>query len=236
MGRDTRARSRISRPAGGLGLGVNLSTLGFGVEAATPLSPRTNLRLEGNFFDLSQSFSVASIRVGAEVQLRSAIAGVDYQPFHWLGLYVTPGLMVYNGNRMIGTAMVKGGTAFFPGNGHYTSDPADPVHGSLTVSLGSIAPVLTVGFDNVLPRSGRHWSIPVEAGIAYIGSPGATLALQGSVCDPNGTNCRPIPTSPDVLANIALEAAHVSGTVSFLQVYPIVKIGYVYNFRLRRER
>jgi hypothetical protein len=219
-----------------LGLGVDLSTLGFGFEAATPLSPRTNLRLEGNFFDLSQSFSVASIRIGGDVQLRSAIAGVDYQPFHWLGLYVTPGLMVYNGNRLIGTAMVKGGTAFFPGNGHYTSSPADPVHGSLTVALGSIAPVLTVGFDNVLPRSGRHWSIPLEAGIAYTGTPSATLALQGSVCDPNGTNCRPIPTAPDVVANIALEAARVSGTVSFLQVYPIVKIGYVYNFRLRPGR
>jgi hypothetical protein len=217
-----------------LAVGVDLSTLGFGIEAATPLSPKTNLRLEGNFFDVSQSFSVASIRIGGEVQLRSAVAAIDYQPIRWLGVHITPGLMVYNGNQLIGTATVRGGAAFFPGNGHYTSSPADPVHGSLAVGLGSVAPVLTVGFGNVLPRSGRHWSVPVEAGFAYIGAPSATLSLRGSVCDPNGQNCRAISTAPDVLANIGLEAARIGGDVSFLQVYPIVSIGYVYNFRLRR--
>ncbi len=217
-----------------LAVATSLNTLGFGIELATPLTPHTDIRVGGNFFDASEGFSIASINMSSQLHLRSTQLSLDYQPFRWLGLQISPGVLLYNGNRLTAAASVDGGSAFYPGDGSYVSSKADPVTGSFTVGLGHPAPTLTIGLGSLLPRNGRHWSIPVEAGFAYIGAPSVSLNLRGSVCDTKGQDCRAIPTAPDVLANVALEAATVQGSLAPLQLYPIASIGFAYNFRLFR--
>jgi hypothetical protein len=56
-----------------------------------------------------------------------------------------------------------------------------PLHGSGS-DFHKVAPGLTVGFGNAIPRSGKHF--PFEFGFYYVGQPGVKIGFTGSACDP----------------------------------------------------
>jgi len=66
---------------------------------------------------------------------------------------------------------VPAGKTFTLDGTTYTSSATDPVTGTGAVTMNKTAPKLTVGWGNLVPRSGRHFSVPVEIGAAYIGDP-----------------------------------------------------------------
>lgn len=211
-------------------VGVKVSPLGFGLEIATPLTSRLDLRVADNLFIHRNTFTYDGVDLNSKLTLSSMQAGIDIFPFRHSGWHVTPGVLFRNRNRAIANAFVPGGVPFSPGNGDYISSVADPVNGTLRIPLDSTAPALSVGIGSLFPRSGRHWSIPFEVGIAYIGPPKVTLNLGGSVCDPGSGVCQPIANDPQAQANIALEAKQIQNDLAPLKTYPILSVGFSYNF------
>ncbi|WP_263385239.1 hypothetical protein [Granulicella arctica] len=103
------------------------------------------------------------------------------------GFRVSPGLTPYNGDRGTAVATVAGGESISVGDGNYVSDPRDSIRAYAAVTLGNkIAPRLTVGWGNMLPRAGEHPSFPLEVGFMYVGRPKLQLTLSGSACDMTG--------------------------------------------------
>ena len=84
------------RPFSSVGIGAKFSLLGIGVEGATPLTSRTNLRGGVNLFGYSTTFSSDGINYAATLQLRSIDALLDWYPFRG-SFHVSPGAMLYNG-------------------------------------------------------------------------------------------------------------------------------------------
>jgi hypothetical protein len=216
-------------------VGVKASPLGFGLEIATPLTSRLDLRIADNFFIHRNTFTYDGVDLNSKLSLSSMQAGIDIFPFRHSGWHVTPGVLFRNRNRVTANAFVPGGMPFSPGDGDYISSPADPVNGTLRIPLDSTAPALSIGIGSLFPRSGRHWSIPFEVGIAYIGPPKVTLNLGGSVCDPASGVCQPIANDPQAQANIALEAKQIQNDLAPLKTYPILSVGFAYNFGTRHR-
>lgn len=218
-----------SRPFSALAIGAKVGILGVGFETATPLARNFNLRGGANFFSYSDNFSSDGVNYGGNLRFRSAEASVDWFP--WAkGFHVSPGALVYNGNRITGTANVPGGDTFTLNSVTYMSDPADPVTGTGGVTFAKAAPKLTVGWGNMLPRSGRHFSVPFEAGAAYVGDPKVALNLSGSVCDPGGLDCSPVAADPSVEANIAAQQQKYRNDLAPARFFPILSIGFSYAF------
>jgi hypothetical protein len=46
----------------------------------------------------------------------------------------------------------------------------------------NFAPTLMAGFGNMIPRTGNHFSFPLEFGVAFIGRPQIDLKLSGTAC------------------------------------------------------
>lgn len=216
-------------------VGVKASPLGFGLEVATPLTSRLDLRIADNLFIHRNTFTYDGVNLDSKLSLSSMQAGIDIFPFRHSGWHVTPGVLFANHNRAIADASVPGGESFSPGDGNYISSPADPVKGTLRIPLDSTAPTLSIGIGSLFPRSGRHWSIPFEVGVAYIGPPQVGLNLGGSVCDPASGVCQPIANDPQAQANVALEAKQIKSDLSPLKTYPILSVGFSYNFGAGRR-
>src|SRR5580704_3860095 len=211
-----------------VGIGVKFSTLGAGIEVATPLTSKLNLRGGFNFFRYSRSITNNGIVYDGHLHLQSGEAHLDWFPFG--GFHVSPGLLFYNGNAVTATAAVPGGNTITLGGTQYESDPAAPVTGAGTLDFVKVAPSIMVGVGNLIPRNGRHYSFLFEVGGAYQGSARVALNFAGNVCDTTGTICRPIASDPTVQANIQAQQLKIKNDINPYRFFPIVSFGVGFNF------
>jgi hypothetical protein len=212
-----------------VGIGVKMSTLGVGIEAATPLASKFNVRGGFNMFRYSRAITDDGIPYNAQLQFQSAEAHLDWFPF-W-GIHVSPGLLFYNGNQLTGTAAVPGGQTFSVGGTSYESDPATPVTGTGKMNFMKVSPSIMVGVGNLIPRSGRHYSFLFEVGAAYQGSARVALNLVGNVCDAGtGLNCRAISSDTTVQANIQGQQTKIQNDINPYRFFPVVSLGVGFNF------
>ena len=223
------ASAQKSKSESHVGVGVEISTLGVGFQAAMPVLPRINIRGGGDFISYGHDFHQDGVNYTATLRWRSGQASVDWFPFG--GFHVSPGLLFYNGNKITATELVPGGQNFTLNGTGFTSSAGNPINGSGAVGFTKVDPKITFGFGNLVPRSGRHWSIFSDFGIAYTGSPKATLAFQGTAClqqDP--TQCFDAATSTTFQSSVVGEQNKLNKDMNFFKFYPIISVGFGVNF------
>ena len=216
-------------PFSALAVGVRVGLLGIGFEAATPLSEHLNLRAGANFFSYNDTFTTNGIVYSGNLHLRSADATLDWYP--WAkGFRVSGGALLYNGNNITGNANVPGGNTFSLNDVEYLSSTADPVTGNASLKFNEAAPKLTVGWGNHIPRSGRHFSFPMEIGFAYIGDPKLVLNLEGTACDPQGLICEDVATNEEIQSNLKAQQEKYQKDADPARFYPIISAGFAFSF------
>ncbi|MGA7524162.1 MAG: hypothetical protein WBW84_17045 [Acidobacteriaceae bacterium] len=232
-GGEVYAPSMSSRPMAFSTVAVDakVGVLGIGFEAATPLTQHLNLRAGGNFFTYSDTLTSDGITYNANLRFRSSGASLDYFP--WAkGFHISPGALLYNGNQITGNANVPAGQTFTLNGTTYTSSASDPVNGTGSVTFNRAAPKLTVGWGNLVPRSGRHFSVPVELGFAYVGDPKVALNLNGTACYPDQgvPYCADVATDPTIHANVVAQQRKLANDAAPARFFPILSAGFAYRF------
>lgn len=216
------------RPFSTVGVGVKMSMLGPGVQIATPLSQRINLRFGFNMFNYNRTFDNDGISYRGQLNWRSAETHFDWFPFGG-AFHLSPGALIYNGNQITANASVPGGSDFTLNHVGYTSDPTNPVTGTGKLDFVKAAPMLLAGWGNLVPRT-KHFGVPFEFGVVFQGTPRTVLNLTGNACDPGGNNCRAISSDPTIQANIQAQQTKISNDVKPFKYYPIISIGFGYKF------
>jgi hypothetical protein len=212
-----------------VGIAVKISSLGAGAEVGVPLGQKFNVRGGFNALSYSRGFDKDGIHYAGNLSWRSGEANLDWFPFG--GRFrLSPGLLLYNGNKVTATSTVPGGKTFTLNNVTYTSKASDPVHGTGNLDFTKAAPTFRIGFGNLIPRREHHWSILAEAGVAYQGSPRAALTLGGTICDSTGLVCGNAATDPNVQSNLHAEQAKINKDLSFFRFYPLLSFGVGYSF------
>jgi hypothetical protein len=91
-----------------------------------------------------------------------------------------------------------------------------------------IAPTIMMGFGNLIPRTGKHLSIPFEFGAAFMGTPRVNVQLNGTACTDEGFF--DAATNTQVQQNLADEVIKLNKKLDYIPVYPMVSIGLAYRF------
>jgi len=208
-------------------VGVKAGTLGIGFQVGTALASRINVRGGANFFNYNDSLTEDGVVYNGTLHLRSVEAKLDL--FVIGGFRVTPGLLLYNNNNVSATATVPNGTSISLGGVSYTSNPADPLHGTASITFNKFAPTIGIGFGNMLPRSARHWSLSTDIGVAFSDAPAFALGLTGSACVNNGTLCQPA-TTPSIAANVEAQRAKIQNDIKNFKYYPEVSVMFGWKF------
>jgi hypothetical protein len=211
-----------------LGIGVKISTLGAGIEAATPLGEKFNIRAGFNMLRYSRPISYDGIDYDGQLRFQSAEAHFDWFPIG--EFHVSPGILFYNGNEVTATATVPGGQTFSEGGTMYESDPNTPVNGSGKLDFVKVSPSIMVGWGNLVPRNGRHFSFLIEVGGAYQGNAHVALNLAGNVCDTTGANCRAISSDPTVQSSIQAQQVKIQNEINPYRFYPVLSLGIGFSF------
>ena len=220
------------RPLSTVGAAVSVGTLGIGAQVAMPLSQRTNLRVEGNFFSYnSANYSNNGIDYTGTLKLRSAEALLDWFPFGG-SFHLSPGAQLYSGLGASATLAVASGQSFSLNNISYISSSTSPVTGTARLTTNVAAPMFTFGWGNLVSRREHgHFSVPVELGFVYQGAPKVSIVLAGNACDSSGLNCRNVTTDAAIQSNLAAQQKIVSDDIGkYFRFYPVISIGFGYKF------
>jgi len=231
------AAPALSQSLPRFGVGARVSTLGYGFEAATAVTSRTNVR--GGFNIANPDFDVSKrgLDYVADVRLRSVDAHFDV---FFGGVRISPGVLLYNGNRVEASATAPAGRIFTLGGRDYVSSAIDPVKGTgeFDLSKRAVSPMITVGTGNLLRRSGRRWSITFDAGVVFAGSPNAKLDLAGTTCATPIGICQSIASNPQIQADIRAEeekfntgGAPYDEYWKFIRYYPVISFGVGYRIK-----
>ena len=219
-------RPRI-RPFQAAAFGLTASTLGGGAELAIPIASTLNLRAGASYALLHYPFNIDGIDYAPGLKFTSARATIDWFPHHG-AFHISAGALYFR-NTIGGSADVVEGQTFSLGGTNYINSVDDPIHGTANIAYGKqIAPMVLLGFGNILPRSGRHLSMPFEFGGAYLQPPTLNLKLSGTACTNQG--CFNAATDPQVQSNLTKEVTTLQSDIRFLQVYPIVSLGLACRF------
>ena len=210
-----------------IGVGVKASTLGIGGEVAVAVTHRSNVRFGFNAFSYGHTFNKDGATYAGNLDLRSAQATYDVFLLRWL--HVSPGVLLYNANKVSANVSVPGGQTFTLSNTSYVSDAADPIAGTGKLTVYKAAPMVLIGIGNLVPRS-RHFSTSFEIGAAYQGPPRVALNLTGSACDSTGLFCRSISSDPTIQSNIVAQQAKLNKSASPYKFYPVLSFGVGYKF------
>ncbi len=215
--------------AGRVGAGFRLSSLGFGGEAAVRLTHSTNFRGGFNFFSYSRGYSNNGIQYNGDLRWASVDAHFDWFPFAH-AFHLSPGLMVYNDNHVNASANVAGGQTFTLNGTQYLSEASNPVTGTAKLYFNKVAPTIMIGFGNLVPRNGKHFSFNIEGGVAFEGSPKINLNLTGAACAPDGANCQNVATNSAIQNNVVGEQNKISNDLSPFKYYPLLSMTIGYRF------
>ena len=216
------------RPLSKLAIGFKADTLGAGVEAATPLSRNFNLRGGVNLFSFGYFFDIDNVDYNSQMHLRSGQMNLDWFPKHG-GFHISPGVLYFK-SSLAAISSVQPGRYFELGDQGFLNSVDDPVNGNATVVFPrKFAPMLTIGFGNLIPRSGRHLSFPIEFGAAYTGAARINVTLDGTACIIN-QGCFSFASSPDAQKGLKQEISKLNEDLKRFSVYPIVSMGVAYRF------
>jgi hypothetical protein len=215
---------------GRVGAAVKISTLGGGAEVAVRVTHRNNVRAGFNVITYSRAFHKDGITYNGQLDFKTFEA--HYDIFPWAkSFHISGGVLAYAVDPITATVLVPGNQSFTLGGVTFFSDPTRPVTGNGKIVFNRAAPTVTFGFGNLVPRKkSKHFSIPAEFGVAFQGSPKATLGLAGNVCDSPGVNCRSVASDPTVQSQIVSEQNKLNSSMSFFKVYPIISVGVGYKF------
>lgn len=217
---------------GRVGVDVHAGINGIGADVAFAVASHFNLRLGGQFFSYSTSFQEEGANVNATLRLGGGRASLDWFPFH-NGFHVSPMVVFLNQMDVRASVIVPPGQTISLDNGDYRSSDTDPLHGSASIGVWKTSPGLTIGYGNIVPRSGKHFSFPVELGFYYVGQPTLTVAFTGSACDPSEPEplgCQPVQQDPGFQRDLAAFIRRNNNNLSYASFFPIASFGVGYSF------
>lgn len=187
------------------------------------------MRFAFNDFSYNATFNKDGVAYDGSLSLRSA--EILYDQYIGGGFHVSPGVMIYDGNKGSGNASAPAGKSFTLGGVTYYGQAGNPLTGTGAITARKVSPMVLIGFGNLLPRSTRHFTVGFDLGVVFQGSPSAALNLAGGACTPTpGANCQNAATTPSIQANVQSEQTKINNSLSVFKYYPVLTLTFGYKF------
>jgi len=197
-------------------LGLDVGTLGGGIELAHAFGERLGFRVSANGLNYNRTQTHESVDYDSKLQLESGRLLLDWFPFA-NNFRLSAGPM-YNGNKLtLEGKPSASGTFTFNGNTYSASDVAS-VNGK--VDFRKVAPYAGLGYGRPI---GKGWSFAGDLGVLFQGTARTSLSATCGAATPAGT-CAQLQN------DVAAEQNKLDDDMHKYRFYPVVSIGLAYVF------
>ncbi|MGB5257306.1 MAG: hypothetical protein WBN07_00460 [Woeseiaceae bacterium] len=198
------------------GVGLKAGTLGLGLEGRYSPLPWLDVRMGVNSFEYDDNGSQAGINYDATFSLDTIYVTGNFR-FPLSPFRVTAGV-VSNGNEFSMISQDTGGLSFDIGNDTFSA--ADVGNLQSVTSFGSTAPYVGVGYDfEIFGKVGLN----LDFGVLWQGEPEVTLEATGLASAPPAIQAA-------LSAELENERLELEDEMSDFKAWPVVSLGFVYNF------
>lgn len=198
------------------GVGVKAGTLGLGVEGRWSLLPWLDFRVGANSYDYDDDGAEAGIDYDATFALDTYYLTGNFR-FPLSPFRVTAGVFD-NGNEFLMSSQDTGGADFEIGGGSFSPADVGTLQGA--ASFSNAAPYLGVGYDfEIFGKAGINF----DFGVLWQDSPEVSLEATGLANAPPDVQIELLPA-------LEAERLELEDEFSDFKVWPVVSIGFVYNF------
>ena len=198
------------------GVGLKAGTLGLGLEGRWSALPWLDVRVGVNSFEYDDDGAQAGINYDATFSLDSFYATGNFR-FPLSPVRVTAGV-VSNGNEFVMASQDSGDV--FIDIGDDTFNTADVGTLQSTTSFSSTAPYLGVGYDfEIFGKVGLN----LDFGVLWQGEPEVTL-------EATGLESAPAAVQSVLTTELENERLALEDEMSDFKAWPVVSIGFIYNF------
>ena len=214
------------------GIGISVGVNGVGLDIAEPLGQRFNVRVGGEYLGYKGDFATDGAQINVALSVGGGHVALDYYPWH-NGFRISPQVRFAVQTEANLKVLVASGREIDLDGGGYVSSDADPLHGTGFVSTRKTAPGISIGYGNLSPRHGSHFSFPVEFGFYYIGQPSLHVTFDGSACDPSfpqTIGCADVTADPTFQSDLKKFITRQNNNLSYGTFFPIVSAGFGYRF------
>ena len=203
---------------------ANISTLGPGVAAVTPILPNLNARANFNALPggIGFNFTTEEVDYDAKLNLLSLSAGVDYYPFGPESVFYISGGLGYQNNRISGSGEPNFNQEITIDGVVYTTDQV----GALAYEAffqNSIAPYFGIGIGSPVAVTENRISFFANIGLMYVGL--IDVSLRATAPDPAIAD----QLQQNIDNEIASARQSIRDSYSF-PFYPVVTLGVAYSF------
>lgn len=199
---------------GEAGVSIRLGTLGLGIEAATSVLPKLNIRggIQGFSGDLEE-VDADDIEYNFSLDFLTLGVLADWHAFDG-GFRLSGGLMI-NNNEMVGIAAPQN-VEYEIGDQTYRPDDVGTLKG--TLGFSSLSPYLGVGWGNMV-GDGKKWGLMADIGLLFQGSPEVDFSASGLIAE-----------DPEFVANLEREERRAEEDLEEFDAWPVISIGVSYRF------
>jgi hypothetical protein len=198
---------------GAVGIGVHVSSLGYGPELNFTVNPYLVLRFDYDYYnDYSYTTTKDDIKYDAHLHLNTYGAALDWHPT--AGMFLVS-LGLFKDNNYINAIAVPQQSYIIDGQA-FSASEVGTLSGHIT--FNSWAPYLGLGL-NTLGSEDRGVGFELGVGVFYQGSPSTALQAHG-----------PITEVPDLQAAVLAEQQHLDDQWNSYKYYPVVNLGLVFRF------
>lgn len=193
--------------------GINVGTLGVGINVAYKFNNFFKVRGIGNYLQLNKKINADDFNIDGKLRLFTAGLLGDFHFFE-NGFRMTGGV-VYNGNRA--NINAKASRSFTIHGRTYTPQQIGDVNGSL--DFRHIAPYIGVGYDSGhTEKSG--FSFTADVGVLFQGK------VRGTVNSITGLSAN----DPQAINDVKDEIVEEANKRALVKMYPVVSLGVNYRF------
>lgn len=207
---------------------MKMSSLGAGGDVAVRIHRKLNIRAGVNGFNYHRTVSDGGVNYDAALRMRSIQTVVDWFPFAKI-FHLSPGIAVYNGNRVVANAIFPINKPQSAAGESFISSTKDPLIATATSSMRRVAPLVLFGFGNLVPKT-RHIAFGSDFGIIFQGTPNAVINVAGSACDLTGAHCQKVATDKDLKADLESGERTMQQDLRFMKFYPVLSFSIGYHF------
>ena len=196
-------------------IGLNIGTLGAGVELAHAFTEKLGFRIGANGLKHDSTENYESVEYDAKLKLATGRLLFDWFPLA-NNFRLSAGAM-YNGNELTLRGKPSGGTYTINGTSYSASDI-----GSLDgkVDFKKAAPYVGLGYGRPISKG---FSVIADVGVLIQGSPHSTLT---ATCGAATTG----PTCARLQSDVAALQAQLDDDAQKYKVYPVLSIGLALTF------
>lgn len=210
-------------------VGARVSTLGLGLELATGLTPKWDVRGVINGFNYDQDFDDdQNNKYNAKLKLFTVGGLADYHPFG--GTFRLTGGALYNGFSV--KAKTKDDQSFTYETDDFTYNGTGSAKGKF--DFPSFAPYLGLGWGRPIKPESHYW-FSFDLGVMFQGSLNADLAIRGSGTATRNSDGATIVVSnfednPTVQQDVKNYEKSLEHDAKDYQYWPVVGFGFGYKF------